>query len=142
MQIADLDYELPEGLIAQEPLAERDASRLLVVDVASSGIEERMFADLPTLLPSSLFIFNDTRVFPARLTGHNVTGGKVEILLLRKRADGDNRWLAMGRSSKGLRTGMGLSLCDGRLRARVVRTLDQGRVEVDLETEGDVAALI
>ena len=142
MQIDDLDYELPERLIAQEPLAERDASRLLVVDVPSSRIEERMFADLPTLLPSSLFIFNDTRVFPARLTGHKVTGGKVELLLLRKRADGDNRGLAMGRSSKGLRTGMELSLCDGRLRARVVRTLDQGRLEVELEAEGDVAALI
>jgi S-adenosylmethionine:tRNA ribosyltransferase-isomerase len=142
MRISDLDYELPEGLIAQEPLTERDASRLLLVDVGSSEVEHRRFSELPRLLPPSLFVFNDTRVFPARLIGRKTTGGKVEVLLLHKRAEGANRWLAMGRSSKGLRSGMELSLCSDRLGARIVDELDHGQVEVELFADEDVDALI
>jgi S-adenosylmethionine:tRNA ribosyltransferase-isomerase len=142
MRIDDLDYDLPEGLIAQAPLAERDASRLLLVDVVTETLEARRFAELPSLLPPSLFVFNDTRVFPARLTGQKTTGGKVELLLLRKLAENEQRWLAMGRSSKGLRAGMELSLCGGRLHAHVIRTLDHGQVEVELLADADVHALI
>jgi S-adenosylmethionine:tRNA ribosyltransferase-isomerase len=142
MRISDLDYDLPEELIAQAPLARRDASRLLLVDVHDEKIDDRKFAELPTLLPPSLVIFNDTRVFPARLSGHKSTGGKVELLLLRRREGTQDRWLAMGRSSKGLRAGMALSLCDERLDARVVRTLEHGQVEVELAADGEVDALI
>ena len=142
MRISDLDYELPDELIAQEPLARRDASRLLLLDVATNEVEDRLFNELPGLVPPSLFVFNDTRVFPARLLGNKVTGGRVEILLLRKTPEAPDRWLAMGRSSKGLREGMELSLCGGRLTARVVRTLDHGQMEVDLRAEGAVDALI
>jgi len=142
MRISDLDYDLPAELIAQEPLAKRDASRLLVLDVAATKVEDHLFTELPGLLPPSLFVFNDTRVFPARLLGHKATGGRVELLLLEKARGGADRWRAMGRSSKGLRPGMELSLCDGRLTARVVRTLDHGQLEVDLRAEGEVDALI
>jgi len=142
MRISDLDYDLPDELIAQEPLARRDASRLLLLDVATNEVEDRLFNELPGLVPPSLFVFNDTRVFPARLLGNKVTGGRVEILLLRKAPEAPDRWLAMGRSSKGLREGMELSLCGGRLSARVVRTLDHGQLEVDLRAEGAVDALI
>lgn len=142
MRIADLDYELPEELIAQEPLPERDASRLLLVDVPSSAIEDRRFTELPTLLPPSLFVFNDTRVFPARLFGHKATGGKVELLLLRKLQDDSHRWLAMGRSSKGLRPDMRLSLADDRLEATVVHVGGHGELEVELDASSDVDALI
>lgn len=142
MRISDLDYDLPEGLIAQAPLAERDASRLLLVDAQAAQVEDRHFAELPSLLPPSLFVFNDTRVFPARLTGHKATGGKVEILLLRRLAAPGERWLAMGRSSKGLRPGMELSLCDARLDARIVRSLERGQVEVELDADAGVDALI
>ena len=75
MRISDLDYDLPDELIAQEPLAKRDASRLLLLDVAANEVEDRLFHELPALLPRSLFVFNDTRVFPARLLGNKVTGG-------------------------------------------------------------------
>jgi S-adenosylmethionine:tRNA ribosyltransferase-isomerase len=142
MRISDLDYDLPGELIAQEPLARRDASRLLLLDVAASEVEDRLFTELPGLLPPSLFVFNDTRVFPARLLGYKASGGRVELLLLKKTKGAVDRWLAMGRSSKGLRAGMELMLCEGRLRAHVVSALDHGRLEVDLETEGDVDALI
>jgi S-adenosylmethionine:tRNA ribosyltransferase-isomerase len=142
MRISDLDYELPTTLIAQQPLAERDASRLLLADVESRAIADRRFSELPRLVPPSLFVFNDTRVFPARLHGHKETGGKVELLLLRKSADHVDRWLAMGRSSKGLREGMKLSLCDGRLVARVLRSQEQGTLELSLHADTDVDALI
>jgi len=142
MRISDLDYDLPDALIAQQPLAKRDASRLLLLDVASDGVEDRLFTELPDLLPPSLFVFNDTRVFPARLLGHKDTGGRVELLLLRRNPEAPDHWLAMGRSSKGLRPGMELSLCDGQLTARVVRALDHGQLEVKLEARGDVDALI
>jgi S-adenosylmethionine:tRNA ribosyltransferase-isomerase len=142
MRISDLDYALPDELIAQEPLAKRDASRLLLLDVPADAVEDRLFTELPGLLPPSLFVFNDTRVFPARLLGHKATGGRVELLLLRRTPDVPDRWLAMGRSSKGLRAGMQLSLCDGRLTARVVRALDQGQLEVDLLAEAEVDAVI
>jgi S-adenosylmethionine:tRNA ribosyltransferase-isomerase len=142
MRISDLDYELPDELIAQEPLAQRDASRLLLLDVEADEVEDRLFADLPGLLPPSLFVFNDTRVFPARLLGHKATGGRVELLLLSKTGDVADRWLAMGRSSKGIREGMEFSLCDDRLTACVVSVLGHGQLVVDLRTEGEVDALI
>jgi S-adenosylmethionine:tRNA ribosyltransferase-isomerase len=115
---------------------------LLLLDVAADEVEDRLFAELPGLLPPSLFVFNDTRVFPARLLGHKATGGRVELLLLRKTGDVADRWLAMGRSSKGLRAEMELSLCEGRLTARVVSAFDHGQLEVDLQAEGEVDALI
>lgn len=142
MRISDLDYTLPEELIAQEPLLHRDASRLLLVDVDAEQVEDHRFTELPNLLPPSLFIFNDTRVFPARLIGRKTSGGKVELLLIRKTSGEGDRWVAMGRSSKALRRGMDLSLCGGLIGARVVRILEQGRLEVDLAGEGDVDALI
>ncbi len=142
MRISDLDYELPSELIAQEPLAKRDASRLLLLDVGADEVEDRLFVELPGLLPPSLFIFNDTRVFPARLRGSKASGGKVELLLLRKCGEGTDRWLAMGRSSKGLREGMELELCDGRLEARVIRAQEHGQLEVQLRADSEVDALI
>ncbi len=142
MRISDLDYDLPDELIAQEPLAKRDASRLLLLDVAADEVDDRLFTELPGLLSPSLFVFNDTRVFPARLLGHKATGGRVELLLLRKTQDVADRWLALGRSSKGMRAGMELSLCEGRLTAHVVSALDHGQLVVDLQTEGEVDTLI
>jgi S-adenosylmethionine:tRNA ribosyltransferase-isomerase len=142
VRASGLDYDLPEELIAQEPLERRDASRLLVVDVSTGRIEDRLFTELPALLPPSLFVFNDTRVFPARLVGSKITGGRAELLLLEKVTSGADRWLAMGRSSKGLRVGLELSFCNGQLGARVVRQLGGGQLEVDLTAKGDVDALI
>jgi len=142
MRIEDLDYDLPEELIAQEPLPERDASKLMVLDVGSDAIEHRLFTELPTLLAPSLFIFNDTRVFPARLHGHKNTGGKVELLLLRKAEEHGDKWFAMGRASKALRPDMELLLSDGSLRAKVLRVLGDGQLEIELEAAGDVDQLI
>lgn len=84
MKKSDFHYDLPPELIAQAPLAERSASRLLWVPPAPAALEDRTFRDLPQLLqPGDLLVFNDTRVIPARLFGHKSTGGRVEILIER-----------------------------------------------------------
>jgi S-adenosylmethionine:tRNA ribosyltransferase-isomerase len=106
-----LDYELPEELIAKRPLAERDASRLLVLD--RGELLHRMIRELPELLPEgALLVVNDTRVRRARMHGvRRASGGKVELLLLGRRAtresaDGREVWEALGRASKALRPGV------------------------------------
>ncbi len=84
MQKSDFFYDLPQRLIAQIPLPERSASRMLELDGDTGLVKDLMFADFPKLLqPGDLLVFNDTRVIPARLHGHKATGGKIEILIER-----------------------------------------------------------
>ena len=81
---SDFHFELPSELIAQQPLAQRSASRLLVIDAAADRVDDRHFVELPDLLRAGdLLVFNDTRVLPARLSGHKESGGAVEILVER-----------------------------------------------------------
>jgi len=89
LSLDDLDYELPPELIAQQPLAARDASRLLVLHRAAGIVEDRTFRDLPALLsPGDVLVRNDTRVFPARCFFRRATGGRVEVLFLRPAGPG------------------------------------------------------
>ena len=84
MKTSDFHYELPAELIAQAPLPERSASRLLVVPPGQAALQDRHVRDLPSLLQAGdLLVFNDTRVIPARLFGNKATGGRVEILIER-----------------------------------------------------------
>jgi len=104
MQRADFHYELPEALIAQHPLPERSASRLLCLDGNSGAISHGVFTDvLAQVLPGDLLVFNDTRVIPARLWGQKETGGKVEVLI--ERIVGEDTALAHVRASKSPRAG-------------------------------------
>ena len=104
MQAADFDYPLPPELIAQRPLPDRSASRLLVVEATAGQRRDARFTDLPGLLaPGDLLVFNDTRVVPARLEGVKPTGGVVEMLLERP-LEGLEALLHM-RASKPLRPG-------------------------------------
>jgi S-adenosylmethionine:tRNA ribosyltransferase-isomerase len=112
---ADFDYELPEELIAQKPLAERSASRLLVLDRSSGALADRGMRELPGLLePGDLLVFNDTRVVPARLAGTKSSGGRVEILL--ERAVGPRSALVQMRASKPVRPGLEIATAGGMLR--------------------------
>jgi len=105
------DYDLPPDLIAQHPVEPRDAARLLVVDRASGTLSDRTFRDLPDLLtPGDLIVVNDTRVLPARFLARRASGGHVELLLLRRNADGV--WQALGRPARRLRAGERLILLD------------------------------
>uniref|UniRef100_UPI0028AEE34E S-adenosylmethionine:tRNA ribosyltransferase-isomerase n=1 Tax=Achromobacter animicus TaxID=1389935 RepID=UPI0028AEE34E len=108
--VSDFDYELPPELIAQTPAAERTGSRLLHLDAASQ-LHDRQFADLTSLLrPNDLLVFNDTRVIKARLPGHKITGGKIEVLV--ERITEPDRVLAHVRASKSPGAGMVLRLAD------------------------------
>jgi len=109
MQRSDFTYDLPQELIAQHPLAERSASRLLHLDGATSSVAHRHFRDLPSLLaPDDLLVFNDTRVLPARLYGVKETGGRVEILI--ERLTGETSALAHIRASKTPRPGTRIAI--------------------------------
>ncbi|MDZ7828230.1 MAG: tRNA preQ1(34) S-adenosylmethionine ribosyltransferase-isomerase QueA [Halofilum sp. (in: g-proteobacteria)] len=125
MRVTDFQYDLPEEQIAQHPLSERSASRLLVVDGERDERTDRMFRDLPQLLrEGDLLVFNDTRVFPARLLGHKRnSGGRVEILIERLQADGRSA-LAHVRASKSPRPGTVLELADDRMAATVTARHD------------------
>lgn len=115
MRRTDFHYDLPEYLIAQAPLAERSASRLLTLDGASGALADRAFRDLPALIrPGDLLVFNDTRVIPARLFAVKESGGKVELLLERPQAGAQA--LVHARASKALRPGMVLTSRGGPIR--------------------------
>ncbi len=119
MDRSDLRYELPAELIAQQPLADRSASRLLVLDGVSGRIEDQLFRDLPGLLqPGDLVVANDTRVIRARLFGHKESGGKVELLIERILAD--HEALAQIRASKAPKSGSVIVIDKG-FRAIVLR---------------------
>lgn len=147
MRLSELDYELPESLIAQRPLAERDAARLLVLDRRTGAVVHRNVRDLPELLvPGDLLVVNDARVVSARLVGRKVaTGGRVELLVVEPLAPsasvgtGSGTWRCLGQASKPLRAGAGLAF-DG-LGAEVVRPLGEGAFEVRFDAADLAAAL-
>lgn len=105
MQLSDIDYDLPEGLIAQKPIEPRDSARLLV-DVGDSGVRHMSVSDLPELIrPGDLIVVNDTRVLPARLALQRKTGGAAEVLLLEQRSPDGRLWEAMVKPARKLKEG-------------------------------------
>ena len=115
MRRADFAYELPEELIAQTPLAERSASRLLVLDGASGSLNDLSIRDLVDLVqPGDLLVFNDTRVVAARLVGFKPSGGRVEIFL--ERAVGERQALVRLRASKAIREELEIATEGGTVR--------------------------
>ena len=135
MRVDEFDYHLPEELIAQAPLPERDASRLLVLPRAGGELQHRAARELPALLrPGDLLVVNDARVIPARLFGRKEgTGGKVELLLVEPLGGAD--WLALGQASKPLREGMQVEVLGSRIEIREVRA--GGELVVRLPLTGD-----
>lgn len=119
MQRSDFWFDLPEALIAQAPLADRTASRLLQLDGADGAVSHWQFRDLPQLLRAGdLLVFNDTRVIPARLFGNKDTGGRVEVLIERVLPRGEV--LAHVRASKRPRAGSRLHFDEGRVAVQVL----------------------
>lgn len=143
MRLDELHFDLPESLIAQEPPAERDGARLLVLD-PDGTIAHRTILDLPAQLPPSLFVVNDTRVIPARLHGRKKSGGRVELLLVERlsSAGNDERWRAMGRASKGLPIGSEVEVGEGTLVARVVGREPSGELELQLTAAESIESVL
>jgi S-adenosylmethionine:tRNA ribosyltransferase-isomerase len=146
MHISDFDFELPDDLIAQHPLGRRDASRMLVVSRAGRRWRDGSFAEFAgELRPGDTVVVNNTRVFPARLVGRREpTGGRVELLLARRREDlGGETWEALARPARRLDAGARVTFGGGRLGAEVLSSTDDGaRRVVRFEAEGDFAALL
>ncbi|MBI2354896.1 MAG: tRNA preQ1(34) S-adenosylmethionine ribosyltransferase-isomerase QueA [Deltaproteobacteria bacterium] len=114
MLVKDFDFHLPPGLIARHPAAERDASRLMLLDRRAGTVDEGRFRNIAAwLAPGDLLVLNDTRVIPARLFGHKESGGRVEIFLLRRVGGEGEQWSCLLRSSKGLREGRVITLAAG-----------------------------
>ncbi len=137
MNVAEFDFELPEGLIAQDPPAERGASRLLVLDRASGRVAHHQFADLPSLLRAGdLLVVNDTRVFPARLVGQRLPGGGAAECFLVRPTGVDDEWVALVHPGQRLREGarMVFAAAGRRLTAEVIGMHFHGRRTVRLST--------
>lgn len=127
---SDFHFELPPALIAQRPLPERGASRLLALDGRSGARRDLMFRDLPSLLRAGdLLVFNNTRVIPARLHGQKDTGGKVEVLI--ERLTGAREAIAQVRASKAPRPGSRIRLADGE--SLLVRGRQEGFYQLQAE---------
>lgn len=142
--IADLDYTLPADLIAQEPVGERDGSRLMVLG-AGGVLSHRVFRELPDVLPArALLVLNDTRVIRARLFGRKDTGGEVELLLVERLSEPGpvERWTALGHASKGLREGQRIVVAGAAMRAEVISRRDGLVMEIELRAEPDVASAL
>ncbi|MDO4811584.1 MAG: tRNA preQ1(34) S-adenosylmethionine ribosyltransferase-isomerase QueA [Eubacteriales bacterium] len=136
MKTSDFNFELPPELIAQTPIKQRDASRLLVLHKDSGEWTHRHFFDLPEYLhKGDCLILNNSRVLPARLLGQRLPGGGAcEVLLLIDR--GEKTWECLVRPGKKMRTGAKLSFGDGELTAEVVEELPGGNRLVKFDYEG------
>jgi S-adenosylmethionine:tRNA ribosyltransferase-isomerase len=142
----DLDYALPEALIAQEPPAERDGARMLVLDRERGSIAHRRVLDLPEAMVPSLFVVNDTRVLPARMFARKPTGGRVELLLIERvepEATGTREvWSALVRGVKALKPGVTLAIEGAEMSATLRAVREAGEVELELVADGGVRAAI
>jgi len=136
MKTSDFFYELPEELIAQDPLEDRTASRLLVLDRKTDKLEHKIFGDVINYLnPGDCLVINNTRVIPARLIGEKEgTGGKVEILLLKRREN--DIWESLVKPGKKLRPGARVIFGDGRLKAEILEIAEEGNRLVKFYYEG------
>ena len=136
MKTKDFYYDLPEELIAQDPLEKREMSKLMVLDKISGEIEHKVFKDIIDYLePGDCLVLNDTKVLPARLYGNRVsTGGMVEILLL-KRVDKDV-WECLVKPGKKAKIGNKIEFGEGKLVGEIIDIIDEGNRLIRFSYEG------
>ena len=135
MKTSDFDFYLPEELIAQTPLAQRDSSRLLTLNKNTGEVEHHRFYELPDFLrPGDCLVLNNSRVLPARLIGHRPTGGACEVLLLVDR--GENLWECLVRPGRKLKPGAQVVFGDGQLTATVEAEIEDGKRLVRFHYQG------
>ncbi len=135
MKKSDFFYNLPEELIAQTPSAQRDASRLLLLEKNTGEVSHAHFFDLPGFLrPGDLLVMNDSRVLPARLIGHRPTGGVIETVLLKDK--GDDVWECLTKPGRKSKPGTLISYGDGSLTAEVVGEVAGGNKLLKFHYDG------
>ena len=136
MKTSDFYYDLPEELIAQDPLEDRSSSRLLVLDKETGETEDHIFRDIVDYLkPGDCLVLNDTKVIPARLIGaKEETGAKIEVLLLKRGAD--NVWETLVKPGKKARPGARISFGDGLLVGEVLDVVEEGNRLIHFEYDG------
>lgn len=136
MKTSDFYYNLPEELIAQDPLQDRSGSRMLVLDKKTGKIEHRMFREISTYLnPGDCLVINDTRVIPARLIGTKTeTGAKVEVLLLKRRQN--DIWETLVKPGRKMKVGARVEFGEGLLTGEVVDVVEEGNRLVRFHYEG------
>lgn len=142
MKLTDFDYDLPLDQIAQSPLQQRDASRLLVVDRDTYDFHHTRFSQIGEYLPDdALLVLNDTKVIPARLIGNKSgTGGKIELLLIReKEAD---IWEVLAKPRRSLRIGTQIVFGNGNLTAKVLAKPESGHCIVRFNYSGTFSAIL
>ena len=133
MLVRDFSYCLPGDLIARYPVAERDESRLMLLDRRTGSVDDSLFKTIGDYLEAGdALVLNDTRVIPARLSGHKATGGKAEIFLVRREDSERERWRCLIRSSKGVCAGHVISLASEMI-ARICGKIDQETWVVEFE---------
>ena len=134
--LEDYDYDLPQELIAQDPLSKRDSSRLMVVDRKTGTMTHRIFHDiLDYLHEGDCLVVNNTKVIPARLMGTKEdTGAAIEVLLLKRKQD--NIWETLVKPGKKAKPGAVISFGDGLLKGRVVDIVEEGNRLIQFEYEG------
>lgn len=147
MLLTDFDYHLPQELIAQQALTERDASRMLVVNRNAQSWIDNAFLSLPQFLRAGdVLVINNTRVFPARLKGFRRRkegrGGHVEILLLRESSEDGLEWDILGKPGRAFNQGSELEFGDGRLTGVVTHRGDHGRCRVRFKTSEAFSSLV
>lgn len=139
-----LDYALPEELVASFPTEARDGARMLLLDRATGTHAHAHVRELADKLPPALFVVNDTRVIPARVHGRKPSGGRVELLFVERLGDHEDqgmrgeRWLALGRASKGLHPGDTLRVADVGVRVLAKRVTG----EIEIGVPGDALAFL
>jgi S-adenosylmethionine:tRNA ribosyltransferase-isomerase len=141
--LSDFDYDLPGELIAQEPLPDRAASRMLMIDRTTGQWEDRMFRDLPAhLKPADCLVLNDSRVLPSRLYGRREHGtGKVEIFLTKPISSDGLTWEALVHPGRKMRTGERVVISDD-LTAEILGRAEFGERSIRLHPVGDLLAVL
>ena len=122
MNLHDFYYELPEELIAQDPLSDRSSSRLMVMNRETGELEHKIFRDIVDFLkPGDCLVINDTKVIPARLIGEkDGTGAAIEVLLLKRKEDLKDVWEVLVKPGKKAKPGTRITFGGGRLAAEVI----------------------
>lgn len=136
MKTSDFYYDLPEELIAQDPLEDRSGSRLLVLDKETGEIKHRMFRDITEYLqPGDCMVINDTKVIPARLIGSKIgTDAKIEVLLLKRKEN--DVWETLVKPGRKAKPGTRISFGDGLLVGEVIDVVEEGNRLIHFEYEG------